>query len=209
MVSKMMKSVACAALIWVGLVTGAGAATVTCTGTLRSFTLDTTPPSTCAAVAYKGDGNINGNADLLMSRLPGLVFLDTFAAPGSEDDGGKPKSLFLTLTSGMNGLAGTFSFDISKYVPPAGLQFYDFVIAFKSGGNFKKQSVWAAFSLPEGVTSGGWKISGQNGLSHANLYAFTRPLPPAVPPAVPLPAAGWMLLSGLAGLVGVRTRRKV
>jgi hypothetical protein len=32
---------------------------------------------------------------------------------------------------------------------------------------------------------------------------------PGTPPVVPLPAAGWMLLAGIGGLVAMRRRAKV
>jgi hypothetical protein len=186
------------------------AATVTCTGTGRSFTLDTSPVSACAAVAAKGANNISGNAsgakpDPLFALLgPNLAFLDKFGAE-SEGEGAKA----LKITANDKGLAGSFSFAIAKLIAAAGKQYYDFVIAFKSGGNSGSQSVWAAFSLADGVTSGSWSFTGRNGLSHVNLYAHVRDTPPSTPvPTVPVPAAGGMLLAGLAGLFGIKRLRR-
>lgn len=63
-----------------------------------------------------------------------------------------------------------------------------------------------------------WTLSGQATSPFANLYSFNSggkgdinidlDLIPGSPGVVPLPAAGWMLLAGLGGLVAAGRRRK-
>jgi hypothetical protein len=159
---------------------------VNCPGTAgtgdREFTV-TTDPGTVTCL-LTGTGNINGNSDDINDL--GYITLDksddliTGAFPGS-----------LTATPPTSGLSGTFSFNAPGYT--------DFVIAFKTGqgGNPDLDPDWAAFSLPNGVTSGDWAISGQQQLSHANLYGKV----------VPAPAAVWLFLTGFATLGGWLKRR--
>jgi hypothetical protein len=175
----------------------ASAATVNCPGTIqttdREFSLTTTPGATCLSF---GTGNISGNGDAINAL--GYVTLDK-----SDDNavyGGDVNELSGTpsLTSG---LSGTFSFFIPT--APVGKIWTDFVIAFKTGqGNLDPD--WAAFLLPNGVTSGSWSISGQQALSHANLYAKLADTPVNV---IPLPAAGWLLLAGVGGLAAMRRKK--
>jgi hypothetical protein len=147
----------------------------------REFTI-TTDPGTAVCLAYDA-GNINGNNDAI-NQL-GYVTID------KSDDGTSgiaPDALSSTgsLTSG---LSGDFSF-----TAPAG--YTNFVIAFKSGQG-QLDPDWAAFILPNGVTSGDWSISGNQALSHVNLYAQV----------VPVPAAVWLFGTGLLSLIGVARRK--
>ena len=194
-----------AALLIGALATSVGAATVSCVGTGRTFSIDTTPVSTCAAVAALGAHNISGNPsganpDPLFALLgPGLILLDK-----SDDLTSGTNPLALSgLPSLVAGLSGSFSFDINALVASAGNEYYKFILAFKSGGNKDKISAWAAFALADGVSSGTWAISGKNGLSHVNLYAYERPV------AVPLPAGGLLLIGALGGLAALRRKRKI
>ena len=196
-----------AVLAVAGSVAPLSAAVVNCVGTGRTFSIDTTPVSACAAVAALGANNISGNPaganpDPLFALLgPGLILLD------KSDDGisGTNPTALSGSPSLMAGLSGSFSFAIGTLVASAGKEYYNFVLAFKSGGNRKTESVWAAFDLATGVSSGTWTISGKNELSHVNLYAYERDV--KVPPGVPVPAAGLMLISGL-GAIGAMRRRK-
>jgi len=158
--------------------------TVSCPGTLattdREFSL-TTDPGTVACLAT-GAGNINGNNDAI-NQL-GYVTLDK---TDDSTTGLAPQSL--TFTPPTSGLGGTFSINA-----PAG--YTNFVVAFKSGQG-QLSPDWAAFTLPNGVTSGSWAISGSQALSHANLYGQV----------VPAPATVWLLATGCAGLL-FRLRRK-
>lgn len=172
-------------LAGLGLSGAANAIVVFCPGTLgttdREFSVDTTAAASCLDF---GTGNINGNNDDI--NLLGFVTID------KTDDGTSGIDPDALTTNPLNmGLSGTFSF-----TPTAG--FTDFVIAFKSGEG-QLDPDWAAFRLPDGVTSGSWTISGEQALSHANLYAI---------PGNEVPEAGTLALLGLtlAGLAFLRRR---
>lgn len=144
----------------------------------REFTI-TTDPGTAVCLAY-APGNLNGNGDAI-NQL-GYITLD------KTDDlitGALPQSL--TATPPTSGLSGTFSFSAPGYT--------NFVIAFKSGQG-QLDPDWAAFTLPNGVTSGSWAIGGQQALSHVNLYAQV----------IPVPAAAWLFASSF-GLLALGLRR--
>lgn len=183
----------------------AQAATVTtlCPGTAattdREFTLTTVAPgATCFA---SGIGNISGNPN---GANPDPLFglLSTAFGPGhvliDKDDGAGGANGILTST-GNGGLSGTWSFVLPA--APKGYVWTNIVLALKSG-TAKLNPDWAAFVLPKGVTSGTWAIaSGQQSLSHINLYAELSAA------EVPVPAAGLMLIGGL-GALGIARRRK-
>ena len=177
----------------------ASAATVTtlCPGTAattdREFSVTTVAPgATCIA---SGVGNISGNPgganpDPLFGILgAGYQLID-------KSDSG-PSILSVT---GTGTLSGNWSFLLPA--APAGMMWANLVLAFKSGVA-QLNPDWAAFGLAPGVTSGTWSIaSGQQSLSHANLYGQL------VPSAVPLPAAGFLLVGGLGAMGVLRRRRK-
>jgi hypothetical protein len=126
----------------------------------REFSV-TTDPGTATCLA-SGTGNISGNGDAINAL--GYVTLDK-----SDDatSGLFPNALTGSSNGNPNGLtaglSGTFSF-----TAPSG--FFDFVVGFKSGEG-RLDPDWVAFLLPAGVRSGSWTISGQQELSHVNLYA--------------------------------------
>jgi hypothetical protein len=211
--SGFMRGAASAALVSVVLglsAMAATAATVTCGGvasaTNRVFSLDTSPSAGCFAV---GNGNLSGSSNgAKPDPLFGLLttsFGTGFSLIDKSDDstsGAGPNALTALSGSLTGGLSGVFSFLLPA--APVGKMWTNIVIAFKSGQGRNINNDWAAFLLPAGVTSGSWSISGQQALSHANLYGQLVD----APAPVPLPAAGLVLIAGLGALGTVRRRRK-
>ena len=174
-------------------------ATVTtlCPGTAatndREFSVTTVAPgATCIA---SGVGNISGNPgganpDPLFAILgSGYQLIDKSDVSGSAMS-----------VSGVGGLSGMWSF----LLPPApkGSMWSNLVIAFKSGVA-QLNPDWVAFGLSACVTSGTWSINnGSQSLSHVNLYGQL------VPAAVPLPAAGVLMVGALGALAASRRKRR-
>lgn len=82
-------------------------------------------------------------------------------------------------------------------------QYDDFVLLFKGGGN--DLANWSAIRLPTTPLDIDWKIvdtgPGSRALSHVTIYGSPSP--------IPLPAAGWLLITALGGLgIAARRRRK-
>jgi hypothetical protein len=168
----------------------AHAAPISCPGTVvttdREFTVNTTPSATCFAT---GTGNLTGDNDSINDL--GYTTLD------KSDDG--TTGLFpnaLTIV-GMGQTSGTFS------ISPLVLQNYtNLLIGFKAGEG-QLDPDWAVFALSADALSGTWTISGQQSLSHANLYG----MPGETPAPIPEPASMLLLGTGLAA--GWRARRRL
>jgi hypothetical protein len=95
-----------------------------------------------------------------------------------------------------SGLSGTFSIDGSAAA--------QYLLIFKTGVASRDPD-WMAFLLPQGVLSGSWSISGQHSLSHAQVWGDADD---QSVPQVPIPAAAWLLGSGLMGLLAFARRRR-
>ena len=166
----------------------AGAVAVSCPGTAstadREFTLNTTPGSSCELF---GNGPLDPNATFnAYLSANSYVLLDKSDDAGS---GALPGSL--TFTPPTSGLSGTFSIG-------SVLGYTSLLLAMQSGVGILDPD-WAVFLL--GATSGSWSISGNQALSHANLYGVEETTP------IPLPAALPLFAGGL-GLLGWWRRRK-
>ena len=182
---------------------GGSAMAATCVGTKQTFTLTTVPDGSCFAVADLGANNISGNP---FGKNPdpifGLAGLGLLLIDKSDDgtSGHNPAALKIA----NSGTGGEFS--IAKLIAPTNKMWTDLILAFKTGGNSIDISVWAAFSIDDSVMGGSWFTTGQNALSHANLYGRLVDAPPP-PSPVPVPAAGLLLAGGL-GLLGFLRRRR-
>lgn len=75
---------------------------------------------------------------------------------------------------------------------------YDYVAVSLKGSN-----TWASYRHDGGVGPGLYEYTMANGAGLSNYVVLGSGLSP-----VPLPAAGWMLLVGIGGLVAMRRRRK-
>jgi hypothetical protein len=145
-----------------------------------------------------GSGNINGNNDYINDTLNGLNFWTTLDASDNSTTGTVPFKNALTITVIDPG-SGTFDID-----PAVWGSYGRVIIALKSGGGGLTPD-WAAFELPNGVTTGGWAISDQ-GFSHALLYGTGVPEKQLEGTAVPEPMSLALLGAGLT--FGARSLRR-
>ena len=125
-----------------------------------------------------------------------------FSLLDDSSQGGDPAEGTLSGSGNLrSGRSGSFSI--------AGDAGWQYLIAFKTGVAARNPD-WMAFLLPQGATSGEWWISGQQSLSHVRLWGGVGngPVLEPVVPQVPIPAAGWLLGSGLMGLLAFARRRR-
>lgn len=168
------------------------AAPVSCPGTAvttdREFTVDAIPSATCFRT---GNGNINGNGT--GNNADPIIAIEGFTLIDKTDTSGGAFNGALNVT-GVGSTSGSFT------INPAVYSLFDQIaIGFKSGEG-QRNPDWAVFLLADGTTAGTFSISGNQSLSHANLYG--RGTPPA---QVPVP--GTIALVGL-GLLGAGAARR-
>ncbi|MQX36519.1 VPLPA-CTERM sorting domain-containing protein [Roseospira navarrensis] len=215
MVKGILGAAGLAAVMTFGAAGGAQAAMATCPDTAatddREFSLASADVASIGCYAF-GDGNDK------LDKLPGFTgtLLDK---SDSNSDGTMPLLLGKTDENDLqSGLYGTFSF-----IVPTG---YDTLyISFKSGQGGKKNDGnpdYAAFSvdvaaLALSTLSFNWAIgSGHEDSPYTAFNAIDSDLNQALshvsvygdPSVVPLPAAGWFLLTALVGLAGTRWLNK-
>jgi len=170
----------------------ASAATLNCTTTggqgksNATFTLSNATGAAC----FGGNDKNTVNSTFLMFGMTGWIGSDA-----NNNGFGDGTVEFTSIDAPVNGdKFGSWTIDSL-----AGLS--KIVIVLKAGNKF------GAFLLDLVALdplSGFWTST--KGLSHATIYYNGTPVPP--PSAVPLPAAGWMLLAGLGGIAALRRRRK-
>jgi hypothetical protein len=156
-----------------------------------------------------GDGNAaaGNGSDVILASIPALLFLDKTGDAGGLANG----ALFAVQDSSSSTPApgytmGRFWVDATKLVG-----FENFIVAFTTGQPEKVTPDFAAyefFNITECTAANpcDWmtqpKKSG--GLSHATLYGIRSD----DNQVVPIPAAAWLLGSGLLGLFALGRRRK-
>lgn len=144
----------------------------------REFTVDTSPDAVCFT---SGIGNINGSD----SDFPGWTFIDKY------ETGSISGPLQIT---GLNTTGGTWTIDASVWA-----MWDQVLLGFKSGEG-QLNPDWAVFLLEDGQLSGTWAIdnsassTGDQSLSHANLYGMGTP--DEVPEPAPVALLALVLLGG-------------
>jgi hypothetical protein len=168
----------------------AGASTVLCPSTIgigiRNFSLTTDPAATCLAYGP-------GNVDNTWGATSGWTLLDK-----SDDVGSGSNPGWLTVTPPTSGLSGVFAINASVWAT-----YGRAALALKSGDG-QLDPDYAVFELSKPTDSGSWTISGQQALSHVNLYGLDR----IETPPVPEPATMLLLGTGLLGSSFFARRRK-
>jgi hypothetical protein len=191
------------------------ATTVACPGTLPATTTEreffVTPNSDAAgapACYLFGDGNgaAGEGSDVILAANPGLLFLEKRDMKDGHDGGLLNGALFVTQdskssTPAPGEVVGRFWVDATKLSG-----FADFIIGFTpgNGGVSPRYVSFKYFNITEctAVNPCDWVTAPKKAgdLSHATLYGVRS--------VVPIPAAAWLLGSGLLGLFALGRRRK-
>lgn len=199
-ISSFKTLAAAAFLAAAGFSGAASAATVSATcpdsGTWdRYFDVTSDDPDVTSVSCYAWGENNNKNDQAFLDQIAADGYVDVGADNGTGNNDG-----FDDMTSLVGGTGGDFSTTGAV----------DAIVVFKVGnGNCKDSTVpdenlcvpaYAAFNI---TTTGeallSWSTTMQQGLSHVSIYVKTA--------AVPVPAAGILLLGGL-GALGLAKRRR-
>ena len=178
---------AASVLAAVATLSAGGAYAATCSIGGTSFTLNpdgAVSNERCIAGNDDGAGGFFGSLDSLFGT-PATDYTKAFKNEGANNGGGDGSILFST-TPINDDKSGSWAI--------SSLNGYSkVVVVLKAGSQF------GAFLLSGNPLSGTWEASKE--LSHATIWRTDDTS------AVPLPAAGWMLLAGIGGLVAMRRRK--
>jgi hypothetical protein len=180
---------------------GASAATVVCGGNLNpdSYTLDAAADS----AGCFGGGNAGNDKPNVPTQM--LFGMTGWIGASATDEPGGPfgdQNIIITETGDNNGGAFTPTWDLDL----KGATFDKIMITIKQANSY------AAFLIDQtvGQTASGFagtwgtvQNNPSNDISHMTAWYIGR-----TPPPIPLPAAGWLLISGVAGLAAYGCKRR-
>lgn len=196
-----LKGCVAAAAVYAAATISASAATCQLSDVTVTMVNGSAVSSTILATSCDGEypGNDTGAADSLVSRLNAGLFAgysSDWSLFGKSDDAGSG------VVANNGATSGTWSVN---FAPDA---YSVFAIALKASNGYTTY-LFDLGSTAASSAGGAWAnlvITNPNGKPQ-ELSHLTVAVRETQPPAVPLPAAGWMLLAGLAGL-GLAKRRK-
>jgi hypothetical protein len=155
----------------------------------RDFTVTIEGPPAAGCVLYGNGPSGPGTDPAILAAVTPAILLD-------KTDEVFASGVVLTIPGIENDLlSGTWSISV-----PVGFVLTNVHLLFQTGVA-QLNPDWAVFSIPDGILSGSWTVE-RHALSHANVYGTLTPA------AIPVPAAGLMLLGALGGLAALRRRRR-